>query len=99
MTGDDDDDPVVVVGSSDSSDSPIPPDHPRLFSVAPSLTVWDFFQSFPGISLEIGTIDRERYSEFCSLSFEIFSELSCCEREDLVFYSNSLDCFVSRNDR
>ena len=59
MTGDDDDDPVVVVGSSDSSDSPIPPDHPRLFSVAPSLTVWDFFQSFPSIFLEIGTIDRE----------------------------------------
>lgn len=78
MTGDDDDDPIVVIGSTDSSDSSIPPDHPRLFSIAASLTVWDFFQSFPSIFLEIGTIDRERYSEFYSLSFEIFSEFLFC---------------------
>lgn len=78
MTGDDDDDPIVVIGSTDSSDSPISPDHPRLFSVAPSLTVWDFFQSFPSIFLEIGTIDREWDIELFSLSFEVFSEFLFC---------------------
>lgn len=82
MARDDDDYTIVVVGSAYSSDSPIPPDHPRLFSVAPSLTVWDFFQSFPGVSLEIGTIDREWDIELFSLSFEIFGELKGGEGED-----------------
>ncbi len=92
MTGDDDDDPIVVIGSTDSSDSLSSADHPRLFSVAPSLTVWDFFQSLPGISLEFSSIDRERDIEVFSFSLEVFSELSCCERED------STDSVIARHE-
>ena len=83
VTGDDDDDPIVVIGSTDSSYSPIPADHLCLFSVAACLTVWDLSESLPGVSLELGSIDCERYIEYLSSSGEVFSEL-----EDDLFEEN-----------
>jgi hypothetical protein len=74
MTRDDDDDPIVVVGSSDSSDGSGTRDHPSLFSIAPSLAVWDSLESLPGISLELGSIDQEWDIEVFSRSFEVFGE-------------------------
>lgn len=86
MTRDDDDNVIVVIGSTDSTDSRCSPDHTSLFTVAASLSVWDFLESLPGVSLKIRTIDSEWDREFFSLTCEVFSEFLLCLLEENICF-------------
>lgn len=78
MAGDDDDDGILIIRATDRTYCLRVSYESRLFLVAPSLTVGDGLECFPGFLLEFCPSWCEWEGEASTSSGEIFSEFLLC---------------------